>query len=185
MFASLVIGLILSMVGGYFAERYAGPLAHHEALPTMLKGLNDRHILAQYTLPANHVLLSPNGLTVFVVKSQPGRVSYEDGRWTHRYRGKFFRQLAGMEALGAPHMEAEREQQKLEHWLEQNVPEDDPPVQAAIVFVNPNVQVEADDSPVPAFYGKKVKSWLRGPGSSGNLSEEGYRRLEAAIVDSE
>jgi hypothetical protein len=38
------------------------------------------------------------------------------------------------------------------------------PVRGVIVFVNEDVQVEADRSPVPAFYRKKIKDWLRGPG---------------------
>jgi hypothetical protein len=181
MLASVGLGLILSLVGGYFSERYAGPLAHHEALAKALKGLDDRHLLAQYILPAAHVLVDPGGCTVFVVKSQPGSIGYADGRWNHRYKGKFFRQLAGQENLGAPDAEAGRQMARLCAWLERRLPGTQVPVQGAIVFVHPQVSLEAEASPVPALTSKKLKAWLRGPGSRKPLPPEDYRRLVAAV----
>ncbi|NLF01525.1 MAG: NERD domain-containing protein [Anaerolineales bacterium] len=181
-FLALVVGLVLSVIGGYYAERYAGPLAHHIALPRALKGLNDRYLLAEYILPAEHVLLSPDEVTVFLVKSQPGAVTYADGRWSHHFRGKFFRQIAGMESLGTPHIEAQREAHKFKRWLEKTLPDANVPVQTAIVFVSPKVELQAEGSPVPAFYGKKVKGWLRDSGSRGDqLTAEDYQRIREAI----
>lgn len=162
---SLALGFSLSVVGGFFSDRYVGPNAHHDALARVLKGLDDEHVLLQYVLPVPHVLLEPGGLTIFVVKAQGGRVTYQEkGRWKHHMRGKFFRQFAGQEAVGAPDIEARHQARKLEQWLADQLPEVEVPVRSAVVFVNTDVMVEADDSPVPAFYGKKVKAWLRGPG---------------------
>ena len=42
----------------------------------------------------------------------------------------------------------------------EQLPETEVPVRAVIVFVNPGVQLDAGNSSVPAFYGKKVKAWL-------------------------
>jgi hypothetical protein len=181
--ACVTVGIILSVVGGYFADRYASPLAHHEALARTLKGLDDRHVLVQYVLPASHVLVERGGCTVFVVKAQGGQVTYQDGRWKHRQRGKFFRQFAGQEGLGAPDLEAGDQVRKLERWLARHLPDVEVPVQAAIVFVNPDVVLEADDAPVPAFYGKKVKAWLRGPGKLKPLPDGVRRQLTEAISD--
>ena len=181
MLASVVLGLALSLVGGQFAERYTGPVAHHEALAKALKGLDDRHLLAQYALPASHVLLDPSGCTVFVVKSQAGQITYEDGRWNHRQRGKGFRRLAGQLSVGVPHVEADQEVHKLQEWLRRQLTDVQVPIQAAIVFVNPKVTVYAAQSPVPAFYGKKVRAWLRGPGLRKRLPAGQYRRLAAAF----
>jgi hypothetical protein len=177
---SVTLGIGLSVVGGFFADRYASPLAHHDALARTLKGLDDSHALLQYVLPAPHVLLEPGGCTAFVVKAQGGQVTYDDGRWKHRQRGKFFRQFAGQEGLGLPHVEAEAQARKLERWLEANQLDADVPVRAAIVFVNPQVELDVVDSPAPAFYGKKVKAWLRGPGRLKPLPDEVRRRLEEA-----
>ncbi len=182
MLACVTLGIILSMVGGYFADRYAGPLAHHDALVGVLKGLDDHHALVQYVLPASHVLVEPGGCTAVVVKAQEGQVTCQDeGRWKHRQRGKLFRQFAGQEALGAPDTEGKAQARKLEHWLARHLPDVEVPVRAAIVFVNPEVTLDADRSPVPAFYGKKVKAWLRGPGKLKPLPGQVRRQLAEAI----
>jgi hypothetical protein len=182
MLACVTLGIILSMVGGYFADRYAGPLAHHDGLVGVLKGMDDHHALVQYVLPASHVLVEPGGCTAFVVKAQEGQVTCQDeGRWKHRQRGKLFRQFAGQEALGAPDIEAGTQARKLKRWLDRHLPDVEVPVRAAIVFVNPEVTLDADCSPVPAFYGKKVKAWLRGPGKLKPLPRDLRRQLAEAI----
>ncbi len=178
---SVPLGVSLSVVGSFFADRYVGPLAHHDALARALKGLSNRNALLQYILPASHVLLEPGGLTVFIVKTQGGHVTYQDGRWKHRQRGKFFRQFAGQEAVGVPDFEAERQMRKLERWLADQLPGVEIPVRAAIVFVNPNVTLDAAASPVPAFYSKKVKAWLRGPGRLKPLPAATRRQLAEAL----
>jgi hypothetical protein len=182
---SMTLGFVLSVAGGYFADRYAGPLAHHRALAEVLKGLDYRHTLIQYLLPADHVLLEPGGCTCFVVKAQGGEVTYEDGedgRWRHKQRGNFFRRLVGQEGLGRPHVDAEREVARLERYLGEEMEHANRvPIRGVIVFVNEEVQVEADQSPVPAFYRKNVKDWLRGPGHLEPLPAEVRKELVAAL----
>jgi hypothetical protein len=58
---------------------------------------------------------------------------------------------------------------------------DQMPVRGAIIFVNEDVQLDADKSPVPAFYRKKVKDWLRGPGDLKPLPDDMLRRLNRAL----
>jgi len=181
MLASVTLGFILSVVGGFFADRYAGPLAQHETLVKALKGLGDDYALLQYILPTPHVLVGPGGCTVFVVKAQGGEVTYKDGKWKHKQRSKFFRQFAGQEAVGAPDIEAERQTHKLERWLTKQLPDLKIPVRAVILFVNPDVMLEVDDLPVPSFRGKKVKAWLRGPGKLKPLPLATHRQLAKAL----
>jgi hypothetical protein len=179
---SMALGFTLSVVGGFFADRYAGSLAHHKALAEVLKGLNYRHTLLQYVLPANHVLVGPGGCTCFVVKTQGGVVAYEEGRWTHRQRGSFFRRLVGQEGIGRPGVDAQREATKLATYLRERMTDaDQVPVRGVAVFVNENVQLKAEDAPVPAFYRKKVKDWLRGPGELEPLPEDLQRQLTVAL----
>ncbi len=136
-------------------------------------------------LPADHVLLEPGGCTVFVVKSQGGEVVYENGesgKWKHRQRGKFFRQLVGQASVGKPDQEARREISRLRDYLDDELEDaDEVPVRAAIVFVNEDVELEADQSPVPAFYRKKIKDWLRGPGDLSPLPDDLQQRLAKAL----
>jgi hypothetical protein len=179
---SLALGFSLSVVGGFFSDRFAGPLAHHKTLAEALKRLDNRHLLLQYVLPAPHVLLEPSGCTVFVIKIQGGQITYqENGRWKHQQRGKFFRQFAGQEAVGAPDLEAKQMVQKMERWLSRNLPGIEAPVRAAIVFVNPDVTLDAGDSPVVALQSKKLKTWLRGPGKLQPLPPDVYEQLAQAF----
>ena len=182
MVLSVGLGVILSVVGGFFADRYVSPLAHHGALARALKGLDDQYVLLQYVLPTSHVLLEPGGCTVFVVKAQGGQVScQEDGRWKHRQRGKFFRQFAGQEGLGGPDVEAGHQAHRLKRHLDRHLPDVEVPVRADHVFVNPDVTLDASASPVSAFYGKKVKAWLRGPGKLKPLPAAVHRQLTEAL----
>jgi len=179
---SMGLGFTLSVVGGFFADRYAGSLAHHKALAEVLKGLDYRHTLLQYVLPANHVLVGPGGCICFVVKTQGGVVAYEGGRWTHRQRGSFFRRLVGQEGIGRPDVDAQHETTKLATYLRERMTDaDQVPVRGVVVFVNEDIQLKAEDAPVPAFYRKKVKDWLRGPGELQPLPEDLYRQLTVAL----
>jgi hypothetical protein len=179
---SMVLGFTLSVVGGYFADQYAGSLARHKALEDVLKGLDYRHTLLQYVLPADHVLVQPGGCTCFVVKAQGGEVAYAQGKWRHRQRGKFFRLMVGQERLGRPHTEAQHEVEKLRRYLKERMADaNEVPLRGAIVFANEDVQLDAEESPVPAFYRKKVKDWLRGPGDLTPLPQDLQQRLREAL----
>jgi hypothetical protein len=182
MIACLALGFSLSIIGGIFSDRFVGPLAHHDALAKALKGLDDQYALLQYTLPAPHVLLEPGGCTVFVPKAQAGQVTFqESGRWKHRQRGKFFRQFAGQEAVGAPDLEAEHSVRKMSRWLARHLPDSQVPIRAAIVFTNPNVTLDAANSPAQALHSKKLKAWLRGPEKLKPLPEDVQRQLAEVL----
>lgn len=181
--AGMLLGILLSFVGGYYADRFAGPVAHHVGVRSALKGLDNRYVLLQYTLPLPHVLLGPDGLTVFVVRSQPGVIRYANGRWRHQQRGKFLRQLAGQEGIGAPEMDVERQVGRLARYLERQLPQVEVPIRGVVLFIHPDATVEAEDSPVPVFHGKKVKTWLRGPGLGKTLPAPLRRQLEERLVD--
>ncbi len=181
---SMTSGFMLSVIGGFFADRYAGPLARHKTLAEVLKGLDYRHTLIQYLLPADHVLVEPGGCTCFVVKPQGGTVTYdpEKDRWHHDQRGKFLRQLVGQETLGRPEAEGQQQIEKLTDYLRKQM-EDGPqvPVRGVIVFVNEDVAVQAADPPMPTFYRKKVKDWLRGPGALAPLPQDVQQQLAVAL----
>lgn len=178
------LGFLLSVVGGFFADRYAGSLAHHKALAEVLKGLDYRHTLLQYVLPAEHVLVEPGGCTVFVVKSQGGTVVYDaqNNKWRHKQRGKFFRRLVGQAGLGKPDEEAKRNVERLREYLDERLEDAERvPVRGAVVFVNEDVQLEADQAPVPTFYRKNVKDWLRRSGERRPLPDEVQEQLRDAL----
>jgi hypothetical protein len=182
LWGALAVGVMLSFLGGYLGDRFGGPLAHHAGVRAALKGLDHRHVLLQYVLPSPHVLLGPDGLTVIAVRSQPGRVTYAEGRWTHQQRRKFLRELAGQERLGRPDLDAGGQVQRMTDYLEQRMPGAEVPVRGVVLFTHPDVSLEVQDPPVPVFFGKKLKPWLRGPGSGKPLPAHLRGQLEEQVV---
>lgn len=180
--AAMLIGVVLSFIGGYYGERFVGPQAHHVKVREALKRLAHQYVLFQYTLPAPHVLLGPEGLTVIVVKSHPGTVTYADGKWSHRQRLKFFRQLAGQEALGTPDEDVNIEVAKLQRYLKGRLPSVDVPLRGVLLFVHPEVKLELDNPPLPVFQGRDLKAWLRGAGMGKPLPAEVRKRVEEALL---
>jgi hypothetical protein len=177
-----VIGTLLSFFGGYYGDRFSGARAHHASVRKALKGLDDRYVLLQYTLPAPHVLLGPGGLTVFVIRANAGEITYADGKWHHRQRAKLLRRLAGQQGLGHPEADVQREVERLAHHLEERLPEVEVPVWGAVLFTHPEVELELEDPPVPALYVKQAKSWLRGSGERKILPSRVQRQLKEEIV---
>lgn len=178
----LAAALAFSFVGGYYGERFAGPAAHYLGVRSALKGLDHHYVLFQHLLPLPHVLLGPDGLTVLVVRSQAGEITYRDGRWTHRQKGKFFREMAGQERLGRPEMDVEYEVRRMQQYLAKRLPGEEVPVQGVVLFTNPNLNLDVVNPPVPVFYGKKIRPWLRGSGQRLPLPERLRQRLEETLV---
>jgi hypothetical protein len=183
----MVVGFVLSTIGGHFADRYIGSQAPHTALAKTLKGLSDEYVLLNYTLPVPHVLVAPDGCTVLVPKSQKGEVLYEDGQWQEPETpllaqiGKLLRRIAGEQRLGGPDAEAQKQVHQLQDWLAERAPTLDVPVQGAIVFTHPDVYLRAERSPVPAFRGKEIKKWLRNEDRQRTLSDAEYERLKETL----
>ncbi|MCS7282720.1 MAG: DUF4231 domain-containing protein [Anaerolineae bacterium] len=182
MWIALLVGVGLSIIGGYYADRFEGPRAHYRAVREALKGLDDRYILFQHVLPSPHVLLGPDGLTVLVVRSIPGEVRYENGRWRWKHRLKFLRALAGQEGIGAPEAEVAYELQRTSKYLEKILPGASIPIRGVVLFTHPNVQLDVEGAPVPVLRARKFKDWLRGPGAQKPMPGALRRQLEEALT---
>ncbi len=176
-----VVGFFLSIIGTYFVQRFAGQLAHHEVVPKALKGFSDDYALLIYKVPnVPFALVEPGGLTAILVKNHGGEVVYEDGRWQHNQRMKFIRQFGGEESLGRPDRQAQDLAQLLEAYADERLPDNvEVPVRGIALFVNPDVELSAEDAPIPAIWVGKLKDWLRNEGRRSRLPAE----VQEAIVE--
>ncbi|MBN1259852.1 MAG: hypothetical protein JXB35_04145 [Anaerolineae bacterium] len=167
------VGFIMSVAGSYYTDRFSGPMAQHLKVPELLKGLDDTHTLLMYSGPVPFMLVDPGGVTVLVVKNQGGTVAFQNNRWQHQQRLRFFRQMAGQESLGRPELQGEALVDQVVKYLKRVLPEAlEIPVRAIAVFIDPDVQLEADSAPIPSLRASKVKGWLRGPGRRPALPAE-------------
>jgi hypothetical protein len=178
----VLLGMLMSFVGGYYGERFGGPMAHHLSVDAALKGLDNRFALFQYVLPSPHVLSGPDGVTLIVVRSQAGRVTYADGKWVHKQRGRFFRELAGQERVGRVELEVEHQVGRMQRYLEEHVPGVEVPVRGVVLFTHPDVELDLEEPPVQVFYGKKIRGWLRGPGMGKALPDDVRQQVEQALM---
>lgn len=174
---ALVGGYILSSVGSYYGDRFAGDLAHYKKVPEALKGLDDRFVLLEYLSPTPFLLLDPGGATAILVKTQGGAITLVNGKWQHKQSMGWFRRLGGQETIGQPEREAEAEAERVRQAFQARLPDKEVPVRSIILFVNPKAELEAKDSPVPALVPEKVKEWLRGPGRRPTMPIETRRAL--------
>ncbi len=163
-FVCLIIGFVFSQVGIYYGNRFVRPDRPDEALTRALKGLDDRFTLYHYKLPAPHVLLAPDACYVFAVQPQGGKITARGDRWKQTLGLRRIISWMAQESIGNPSRTAQDEAAGLERYLDKKLPDVSVPLTPVIVFSNPNVELDVEDSSVPAIHVKKLKDWLRGPG---------------------
>jgi len=160
-YGALIVGMLLSSIGIYLADKWVQPPRADEALTDALKGFDKRYRLYNYLLPAPHVLLSPYGLTVLTVKRHSDTVRYEGGRWKHEQ--SLFRKLQSLsrERLGDPVQQMEWEKSRMRKLIAAHLPDAEVPIDGVIVFTNPNVVLEVDSAPADVVHVKKLKNHIR------------------------
>ncbi len=162
-FGCMVAGFILSNVGIYMANRWVREPRADQALTRVLKGFDNRYQLYNYVLPAQHVLLSPDGLAAITVKSQEGTISCNGSRWRHRLSfGRVLRMFTD-EGLGNPTKEAQREAALLKKLVDQKLPGQEVPIATLIVFTGrkEKLNLQVQDPTVPALTLGELKSEVR------------------------
>ncbi|RME46372.1 MAG: hypothetical protein D6791_08445 [Chloroflexi bacterium] len=160
-YVALIVGMILSSIGVYLTDKWVQEPRADQALQNAMKGFDDKYCLYNYMLPAEHVLVSPYGVTVLTVRRHGDTVRYINGRWKHE-QGLLKRlQSLSRERLGDPVQQLERETAAMESLLEQELPGADIPINGAIVFTNPNVELHVDGAPADVLHVKKLKSYIR------------------------
>ncbi|HJW84517.1 MAG TPA: nuclease-related domain-containing protein [Anaerolineae bacterium] len=175
--ACLILGLILSQAGGYYMRRFDRGELPHTRLTQALKGFDDRYTLVNYGTPAAHVLIAPDAVYAIAVKPQAGRIWYENGRWKNPTGLRRIFTWMSEEGIGNPAREAAAETGRFERYVAGRLPGTPIEAQPLIVFINPNAEVDAGASPVPALHAKKLKDWLRAR-PKGSLTREARTALE-------
>jgi hypothetical protein len=133
------------------------------------------------------LMLTPKGLIAINVKRYEGPVGYD--AQTKRWRGKFsLTRLYGRgltaESLGDPSEELTRTRNAVLAWLQSRVPEiaDEVPVEAVAFFINPKVELNVPNAPVPIAQQPSLKKVVQGFFAKEKpLSKETYSRLRSAL----
>jgi hypothetical protein len=187
-FLALLLGFILSQVGIYFSNRFSRKPRPDELLDQALKGLDKRYALYHYITPATHLLVGPSGVWVLLPYYQRGTITYTKGRW-RQYGGGILYQylkLFAQEGLGRPDMELANQVSALQSLLQKHLPEESlPPIQAALVFTHPKVEIsipEGETPPAETVKLKDLKDLIRKSGKAKTISLDKVKLIQDVLL---
>jgi hypothetical protein len=169
---SAVIGLLLSQVGNQLHARWGQSPRMDEIVEGAFKGLDDRYALFHYCYGVDHFLTGPAGVHLLLPRPEAGEITYSDGEWWHQAPKRGLLRRGGLRSMGDLKSEANKALEKLIGRLNKEVSEREATdFDAVMLFVHPDAEVHADDSPVPCIYYKKAKGWIRRLPKGTSLSE--------------
>jgi len=159
---TLIIGFMLSQIGLYFTNRWGRRPRPDQLLDQNLKGLGKEYKMYHYALPVPHVLLTPEGPLVIVVRLDAGVITARGDRWRQKMSAWRVLTFLGREGLGNPTREAHYQVQQVEKLINERAQEPiDAPVDSVIIFPAERITLDVEDAPVPVVRGAKLKGFLR------------------------
>ncbi len=159
---ALVLGLLLSQIGMYYANRFGRTPRPDQELDAALKGLDDQYTLYHYQSPVDHLLIGPAGVWILLPFPNKGKVVYNESkmRW-EKLGGNLYLRFFAQDNIGRPDREIEKGMRSLRKELS-SVPElEIPEINAALVFTEENAEVEADEAPHPTVHALQLKKLIR------------------------
>lgn len=181
----LVVGFMMTQVGMYMGNRWGRSPRPYEKLDAGMKGLHSEFHLYHFASPVSHLLVGPAGVWVLLPYHQGGKIYYEKNRWKNKGGGFFagYMRLFGQEGIGRPDLEAETEIEIVKKFFRKNIADENaiPEVKAALVFTNDNVEVEANDAPIPAMKLKQLKEFMRQKSKNRVLSNAQIAEITALL----
>ncbi|MBL8090759.1 MAG: hypothetical protein JNJ43_10545 [Anaerolineales bacterium] len=181
----LVVGFLMTQVGMYMGNRWGRSPRPYEKLDAGMKGLHSEFHLYHFASPVSHLLVGPAGVWVLLPYHQGGKIYYEKNRWKNKGGGFFagYMRLFGQEGLGRPDLEAEAEIGIVKKFFRKNMTDENPipEVKAALVFTHDNVEVEANDAPIPAMKLKQLKEFMRQMSKNRALSSTKIAEITALL----
>lgn len=159
---ALVLGFVLAQYGSYNLRRWGRTPRPDQVIEEAMKGFDDRYHFYAWSLPVPYVLLSPQGVYVFVTRDQTGKVTANGKTWQTKFSFSRIFLLFAQEGLGNPTDEAQLQASKLTDWIREKLPNVSVAAQPVIVFIDPRAQLDVTDPVVPVLEPKGIKKWLRG-----------------------
>jgi len=182
-YVCLIVGFILSNIGIYLANRWVREPRADQSLSKVLKGFDNEYALYNYYLPAQHVLLTPAGVIVFVVKPQNGEIRCEGERWRHKLTAARILRFLTEEGLSNPTQEARQETQSLQKLIQTKVSDGGIPISTFIVFTGPDekLKLEVVNPAIPVLRLRDVKERVRKLGKGKPMPDETRQKLVEAF----
>ena len=179
----LAFGFIFFNAGMQQVARWSRRPRTDIEMDSALQRLNDRYTLIHYPqLPGrrpDHVLVTPTGVLVMTVREIGGQMRVTGRRWKRLGSplGRMF--LFGGPQLGNPTDENELQVKAAQDFLEAEGLS--APVEGAIVFVHPSVEVEIEEATVPVLHISELLDHIRSDTSPVTLAGKDREQLAEAL----
>jgi hypothetical protein len=183
---ALLVGFTLTQVGMYMGNRYGRRPRPDEQLDAGFKGLPGDYTMYHYTTPASHLLVGPAGLWVVLPYHQHGQVTFRKNRWRMSGGGfvQSYMRIFGQENLGRPDVEIESETDRLQAYLAKRIDGTEiPEIRPLMVFTSDDVEIDANDSPVPAMKLKQIKDFIRQKAKEKPVNQTQLAAVKAALPE--
>lgn len=183
-FAAFIVGFILTQIGMYMGNRWGRSPRPDEKLDAGLKGLPGDFSIYHFITPAPHVLVGPSGIWVLIPYRQRGVLTYTKYRWRISSGGflQSYMSIFGQEGIGRPDLEAESEIAALQKLFSKSLDENQiPDIQAALVFMHEQVDLQVEDAPLPAMKLKQLKDFMRQKAKERPIGQLQLAAVKAAL----
>lgn len=181
---ALAVGLISMYLGLYLTKRFGGRPRVDERIDSALKGLPGDYTLYHFIAPVPHLLVGPAGIWALIPFHQRGILRFEKNRWRISNGGfaQSYMSIFGLEGIGRPGFEAEYNISTINKHLVKSFDENEvPKVQAALIFINDQMDIQADGAPVPALKLKQLKDFLRQKAKEKPITNAQLMAVKAAL----
>jgi len=183
---ALVGGFILTQIGMYMGNRWGRSPRPDEKIDAGLKGLPGDYTIYHFVTPASHLLVGPAGIWTLLPYRQRGVVTYTKNRWRVGSGGflQAYMSIFGQEGIGRPDLEAEGEIITIHKLLAKKLNEGEiPEVQAALVFMNDDADLQVEGAPLPAMKLKQLKDFMRQKGKEKPLGQVQLAAIKSALPE--
>lgn len=182
---ALLVGFILTQVGMYFGNRWGRRPRPDEKLDAALKGMSGDAILYHYSTSVPHLYVGAAGIWILLPFHQKGKVTFKKNRWKSSGGGflQAYLRVFGQESIGRPDLDASHLASKLAKEIKKSLAEGEeiPPIYAVLIFLDENIEIEAEGSPYPAVPAKKLKDLFRKAAKENPLASAVLERVKAAL----
>ena len=181
---ALAGGFILTQIGMYMGNRWGRSPRPDEKMDAGLKGLPGDYTIFHFVTPASHLLVGPSGIWALIPYRQRGVVRYVKNRWRVSNAGflQAYMSIFGQEGIGRPDLEAEGEIRALRNLFAKNLDEGEiPEVQAALIFMHDEVDLQVEGAPLPAMKIKQLKDFMRQKAKGKVLSATQLAAIKSAL----
>lgn len=141
-YCALILGTIISTIGMRYTEKWFIKPRNDQRLDKAVRGLDQRYRLVNYYTSTEHVLLTPTGLYVLVVKDETGRIRFDGKRWSQPFSLLRLWRDFRHGGLGDPTLEVGAEIEKLQKWLKPKGEGVDAPIKPVVVFSKPEAELD-------------------------------------------